>query len=202
MGAVRLVKVQSRLRTAALLVAAPVAVTVFVGVVGGVLFPGGDSAELVRRLVAVVLVAFAAVLVVGRNHAWRSTGAGGSSTWRHAGLLVVPALVALAPLVTGLNFPAAGTLAVLIAGYAATGVFEELWHRGVVLDALRSVGVRRSAVIGGGLHAGALCGFLVGHDTLMLLWGLWVLRGIAPRESGRPGSAPLSGPVPAAPVTG
>ncbi len=27
------------------------------------------------------------------------------------------------------------------------------------------------------LHGGALWGFLVGHDTLMLLWGLWCLRG-------------------------
>jgi hypothetical protein len=28
------------------------------------------------------------------------------------------------------------------------------------------------------LHGGALWGFLVGHDTLMLLWGLWCLRGV------------------------
>jgi membrane protease YdiL (CAAX protease family) len=28
-----------------------------------------------------------------------------------------------------------------------------------------------------GLHGGLMWAFLVGHDTLMLLWGLWCLRG-------------------------
>ena len=28
------------------------------------------------------------------------------------------------------------------------------------------------------LHGGALWAFLIGHDTLMLLWGLWCLRGV------------------------
>jgi hypothetical protein len=60
----------------------------------------------------------------------------------------VPAVVALAPLALGLDLPAARTLAVLCVGYAATGVFEEVWHRGVVLDVLRHQGLRRSAVIG------------------------------------------------------
>jgi CAAX protease family protein len=226
--------------TAAAVVAAPIVLTVVVAVVGRLLFPAaGDNAVLLRRLAAVVLVAVVALAVVGRANAWRRTGAAGPITWRHVALLTVPTLVALAPLATGLNPPAVGMLAVLILGYVATGVFEELWHRGVVLDTLRSVGLRRSAVIGGAffaashlanivfgqaiavslaqavgafcfgigfsvfrwrtnavwllagihalgdlmfkitnLHGGMLWVFLVGHDILMLLWGLWCLRGV------------------------
>lgn len=224
---------------AAGLVAVPVLVTVIIGLVSSVFGDSSDNAQTVRRLIAVLVVAAGALMVVWRAQAWRRTGSAGRPTWRHLGLLVVPALVALAPVVTGLNLPAAGTLAVLVTGYAATGVFEELWHRGVALDALRSVGLRRSAVIGGSLfaashlanivfgqsaavslaqavgafcfgvgfsvfrwrtnaiwllatihavgdlmfkitnlHGGVLWAFLIGHDTLMLLWGLWCLRGV------------------------
>jgi hypothetical protein len=222
------------------LVAAPVALTVVVGLLGERLVGNDDdTTALVTRLVAVLVVAAAALVVVGRAGAWRRTGAAGPPTWREAGLLGVPTLVAIAPLVTGVDLPGAGTLAVLLVGYLATGVFEELWHRGVVLDTLRSVGLRRSAVIGGALfgashlgnvvfgqplavslaqsvgafcfglgfgilrwrtnaiwllagihalsdlmfkvtnlHGGALWGFLVGNDVLMLAWGLWCLRGL------------------------
>jgi membrane protease YdiL (CAAX protease family) len=114
--------------------------------------PGeSDRAQLIRRLVAVLVVVLAAILVVARSNGWRSAGAGGPRTWRDTRLLVVPALIALAPLVTGLGAPAASTVAVLIIGYTATGIFEELWDRGVVLDSLRSIGLRRAALIGGAL---------------------------------------------------
>jgi len=226
-------------RTAVALVATPVAVTVVVGLLGGWLVGGGDEAQLTTRLVAVLVVAAAALVVVGRAHAWQRTGAAGPVTWREVRLLGVPTLVAIAPLVTGIDLPGASTLAVLALGYLATGVFEELWHRGVVLDALRPAGLRRSALVGAvlfgashlanvvfgqpvavslaqsvgafcfglgfgifrwrtnavwllaGIHAlsdlmfkvtdllgGVLWGFLVGNDLLMLLWGLWCLRGL------------------------
>jgi membrane protease YdiL (CAAX protease family) len=97
------------------------------------------------------VVAAAAVIVVARARAWHATAAAGPTSWRDTRLLIVPALVALAPLATGLDMPATSTGAVLVVGYAATGVFEELWHRGVVLDALRPVGLRRAAFIGGAL---------------------------------------------------
>ena len=127
-------------------------VAVAVGIGAERLAPGGaDDAALVRRLVAVLVVATAAVLVVARARAWRPTAAAGPASWRETRLLLVPALVALAPLATGLDMPAASTVAVLVIGYAATGVFEEVWHRGVVLDTLRPVGLRRAAVIGGAL---------------------------------------------------
>lgn len=222
-------------RTAVALVAGPVLITVVLGIGGGALFPGAD--ETVLRLVAVLVVMVLALATVGVAGAWDRTASAGPRSWSHTSLLVVPALVSLAPLVTGINLPTAGVLAVLVAGYLATGVFEEVLHRGIVLDALRALGVRRSAVIGGalfgashlaniafgqnaavsfaqafgafcfgigfavfrwrtnavwllaaihfvgdlllhttGLHGGLMWGFLVGHDTLMLMWGLWCLR--------------------------
>jgi len=226
-------------RLAVALVAAPVALTVLIGLLGGWLFGRDDDTALASRLVAVVVVAALALTVVGRARAWRRTGAAGPPTWRDVGLLGVPTVAALAPLVTGIDLPAAGTLVVLVLGYAATGVFEELWHRGVVLDTLRVQGVRRSALVGAALfgashlanvvfgqpvavsmaqsvgafcfglgfgifrwrtnaiwllapihalsdlmfkvtnlHGGVLWLFLVGNDILMLLWGLWCLRGL------------------------
>ncbi|WP_372595205.1 lysostaphin resistance A-like protein [Actinotalea sp.] len=138
---------------AAALVGAPVLVTVGIGLVGAAAGDGSDASQLRWRLLAVLVVAAAALLVVARAHAWERTGAAGPASWRRPGLLAVPALVALAPLVTGVDLPGTGTLAVLLAGYVATGVFEEIWHRGVVLDTLRSLGLRRSAVIGGALFA-------------------------------------------------
>lgn len=240
--------------TAAGLVAVAAALTVLIGFLSVLLLPGtGEDAVLQRRLAAVVVVAILALITLTRAGAWQRTGAAGPMTWRHTSVLIVPLLIALAPLVTGLDVPDADLMATLVAGYVATGVFEELWHRGVVLDSLRAVGLRRSAVIGGAffaashlaniafgqavmvsltqavgafcfgigfsifrwrtnavwllvgihatgdlmfkitnLHGGTLWLFLVGHDILMLLWGLWCLRGLtddisvpaAPSDSG------------------
>lgn len=232
--------------TAAALVAIPTALTVLIGSVVVPLFPEIEGAQVMQhRLVAVVVVALLAVLTVARAGAWHRIGALGPLTWRSTSVLIVPLLVALAPLMTGVNPPATGLLVTLIAGYVATGVFEELWHRGVVLDSLRAVGLRRSAVLGGAffaashlaniafgqavmvslaqavgafcfgigfsifrwrtnavwllvgihaigdlmfkvtnLHGGTLWLFLVGHDVVMLLWGLWCLRGINDDISG------------------
>ncbi|QIM19955.1 CPBP family intramembrane metalloprotease [Phycicoccus sp. HDW14] len=232
--------------------AAPVALTVAIGLLGGPLVGDSDEAVIATRLFAVLLVTVAALVVVGRAGAWRRTGAAGPPTWREVGTLGIPAVVALAPLVTGVNLPEVSLLAALVVGYCATGVFEELWHRGVVLDTLRVLGVRRSAVVGGALfgashlgnvvfgqplavslaqsfgafcfgvgfgvfrwrtnaiwllaaihavsdlmfkvtnlHGGALWGFLVGNDILMLLWGLWCLRGLDDHVSQHDG--PLAG---------
>lgn len=223
------------LRTALTLAAAPVVACLAIAMAGRAIFPEADPTT--TRLVAVLVMAAAACLVVGRARAWSRIGAAGPTTWSRPGLLAIPALVALAPLVTGLNLPSPGALGVLVTGYVATGIFEETWHRGVVLDALRALGVRRSALVGGALfaashlvnmafgqptavtvaqavgafcfgigfsifrwrtnalwllvglhavgdlllhitnvHGGALWVFLVGHDTVILLWGLFCLR--------------------------
>lgn len=222
-------------RLAVLLAAAPAAISVIIGLLGERV--GGDP--LTWRLIAVLVVMIGALVIVGQGRAWQRTGAAGPSSWRREGLVVVPMLIALAPLVTGIDLPAASTLGILVAGYVATGVFEEIWHRGVIQDTLRSLGLRRAAVLGGaifglshltniafgqsvavslaqavgafcfgvgfsilrwrtnaiwllvavhavgdllfkitGLHGGLLWGFLIAHDTAMLLWGLWCLRGV------------------------
>ena len=138
--------------TAVALVLAADLIAVTIGVAGERLAPGGgDTGALIRRLVAVLVIGAAAVIVVARAKAWRASAAAGPASWRDTRLLLVPALVALAPLATGLDMPATSTVAVLVMGYTATGIFEEVWHRGVVLDALRPVGLRRAAVIGGAL---------------------------------------------------
>jgi hypothetical protein len=217
-------------------VAAAVAASVAIGVVTALLWPQSDPME--RRLAAVLTIMVAAVAVVAVTRGWHRTALQGPSTWRRTALLLVPAIVALAPRATGFDLPATRALAVLVVGYAATGVFEEVWHRGVVLDVLRQKGLRRSALIGGVLfglshlanvafgqglfvslaqavgatlfgigygilrwrtaavwllvpiHAigdlllhitnltgGALWAVMVAHDAIVLLWGLWCLRG-------------------------
>jgi membrane protease YdiL (CAAX protease family) len=220
------------------LVVTTTAVSLLVGT--GLRLLAGGSSQDARRLTAVLVVAAIAVIVVAVTRGWRRTATRGPVTWRSRWLLAGPLVIALAPLVVGLDLPAAGTLGVLVLGYLATGVYEEVWHRGVVLDVLRRLGLRRSVLIGGALfgathlaniafgqalavsaaqavgafcfgvgygvlrwrtgavwvlavvhalgdlmfkitalHGGLLWAFLVGSDILVLLWGLWCLRGAA-----------------------
>jgi len=140
-------------RLAVGLVLAPGALTLLVAALMAVAAPG--SSQSVRRLAAVLVVAAAAVLVVVVTGARWRTATGGPASWRHLGLLVVPLLIAAAPVVVGFDLPGAATAAVLVAGYAATGVYEEVWHRGVVLDVLRGLGLRRSVLVGGALFGGS-----------------------------------------------
>ncbi len=223
-------------RLAVGLVAVPVLLTLLVAAVCAWVAPGSTTD--VRRLVAVLVLAAGAIATVAATNGWRRTASQGPATWQRPGILAVPAVIALAPIAAGFDLPGTRALAIMVAGYAATGLFEEVWHRGVVLDVLRNSGLRRSALIGGGLfalshlanigfgqslavslaqavgafcfgvgfsvlrwrtaavlplaaihavgdllfhttalHGGRLWGVLVAHDTLMLLWGLWCLRG-------------------------
>lgn len=220
------------------LAAAGALVSVVVGVALDAAAPG--MADYTRRLVAVLLVMAAALAIVAATKGWRRTSTTSPSTWRHVGLLLVPLLLAIAPAVAGFELPAAGPLTVFVLGYLGTGIFEEVWYRGVILDVLRGLGMRRSIVIGAAffglahltnvafgqslvvslaqafgafcgaiglgvlrwrtgaiwalagihaiadlmfkitaIHGGLLWGFLVGHDTLLLLWGLWCLRHVS-----------------------
>lgn len=113
-----------------------------------------DSDPLLRRL-PVVLVLLALALLVGRRIGWRELSAAGPSTWHDLRLLIVPLLVVLVPLGWGWA-PDPGTLALLVVGYAATGAFEELWYRGVVLRSALPLGPVRgaaaSAVLFGAAH--------------------------------------------------
>jgi uncharacterized protein len=112
-----------------------------------------DSDPLLRRL-PVVLVLLALALVVGRRIGWRELSAGGPSTWHDLRLLAVPLVVVLVPLAWGWA-PDPGTLALLVVGYAATGAFEELWYRGVVLRSALPLGPVRGAAVSAVLFGAA-----------------------------------------------
>lgn len=112
-----------------------------------------DSDPLLRRL-PVVLVLLALSLLVARRIGWRALSAGGRSTWHDLRLLVVPLLVVLVPLAWGWE-PDPATLALLVVGYAATGVFEELWYRGVVLRSALPLGAVRGAALSAVLFGAA-----------------------------------------------
>jgi hypothetical protein len=71
------------------------------------------------------------------------------------GLLIVPAVVALAPLIGGVQLPGAGLLAVFVLGYAVTGFFEEALFRGLILGVLRPAGVWPAVWISSALFAAA-----------------------------------------------
>ncbi len=105
--------------------------------------PGSD--QLLRRL-PVVLVLLAMSLVVAGRTGWAAVAAGRPSTWRQVGWLTAPVVVALAPLAWGWA-PDPATLLALTLGYAATGVYEELWFRGLMLRAALPLGPGRAAAL-------------------------------------------------------
>jgi membrane protease YdiL (CAAX protease family) len=174
--------------------AVSLAVTVVGSLLVGLVAPESD--QLLRRL-PVVLVLLALSLVVARRVGWRAVAAGGPSTWRSTGWLVAPAVVALVPLAWGWS-PDPSTLLALVVGYAATGVYEELWFRGLALRAALPLGPGRAAtltaVVFGVVHlgnvmfgqnvavtaaqaVGATC-FGFGYAVLRLRTSaLWVLAG-------------------------
>ncbi|MFN8167708.1 MAG: CPBP family intramembrane glutamic endopeptidase [Candidatus Nanopelagicales bacterium] len=123
------------------LAAVSVAVTAAGSLVMELVAPESD--QLLRRL-PVVLVLLVLSLLVARRVGWRAVAAGGPSTWRQTAWLVAPAAVALVPLAWGWA-PDPATLAALMVGYAATGVYEELWFRGLALRAALPLGPRRAA---------------------------------------------------------
>lgn len=104
-----------------------------------------DSDPLLRRL-PVVLGLLAMALLLARRIGWREVAAGGPSTWRNLRLLLVPLGIALVPLAWGWA-PPAGTLLALVVGYAATGAFEELWFRGIMLRSALPLGPLRAATL-------------------------------------------------------
>lgn len=130
-------------RTSLALTGASVGLTLVGALAVGLAAPGSDP--LLRRL-PVVLALLAMALGVARRIGWRRVAAGGPATWRNTSLLVAPALVALVPLAWGWT-PDTATLAVLTAGYLATGAYEELWFRGVMLRAALPLGPVRAATL-------------------------------------------------------
>lgn len=130
------------------------AVTAFGSLVMALVAPESD--QLLRRL-PVVLALLVLSLVTTSRVGWGAVAAGGPSTWRRTGWLTAPTAVALVPLIWGWS-PDPSTLLALVVGYAATGVYEELWFRGLALRDALPLGPGRAAaltaVVFGAVHLG------------------------------------------------
>lgn len=123
-----------------------------VGALGmAALFP--HASDWVSRLVVVLALGVAVTAVLAATRGWGIAGFRGRV--QNPRLLVLPAAVALAPLVGGVRLPGAGALTVFVLGYAVTGFFEEALFRGLMLGALRPSGVWPAVWISSGLFAAA-----------------------------------------------
>lgn len=131
------------IRAVLALFAVSVSVTVAGALVLAWIAPHSDPT--LRRL-AVVLVLLVMSVFVARRAGWSILSAAGPSTWRSTSWLIAPVGLALVPLGWGWS-PDRSTLLVLVAGYAATGVYEELWFRGIMLRAALPLGAGTSAAL-------------------------------------------------------
>jgi uncharacterized protein len=138
-------------RTALVLGAADIALTVAGALAVAALFP--TASAWTARLVVVLVLAAAVTALLAATGGWRTAGL--ITGVRRPGLLWLPAAVALAPLVGGVRLPGAGLLAVLVAGYALTGFVEEALFRGLVLGVLHPAGVWPAVLLSSALFGAA-----------------------------------------------
>jgi len=120
------------------------ALTLLTALLIGRIAPGLEATQ--QRLIAVLVMAAVAAITVAVTRRDLLT-----SGRLHPVLLVIPLLVALAPFAPGLKDigPEAGST--LIIGYLATGIYEELWFRGLILDSLASSSLTKAALLSSGL---------------------------------------------------
>ena len=138
-------------RVAVALGAANIAATIAGALGVAALFP--HASEWTARLLVLLALAAAITVLLAATGGWR--GAGFSARVAQPRLLVVPAAIALAPLIGGVQLPGAGMLAVFVLGYAVTGFFEEALFRGLILGVLRPAGVWPAVWISSALFAAA-----------------------------------------------
>lgn len=144
---------------------------------GGVLtrlwLPETDG--VVRALIVVVVLFAVTLALAPRFGSWRELGLNGPEAWGARPLLLVLAVVALLPLVRGLDLPAGDDLLVLVVGYALTGVTEELAWRGMCQRVLAPLGVTRSVVVTAALFGTAHLANVLFRDNAGLVlaqaWG-------------------------------
>jgi membrane protease YdiL (CAAX protease family) len=141
--------------------------------VSAALWPGSSGQARALGFVAVLTVVLVAATV--RAGTWRGLGVVPPRQWRRPALLLVPALLAVSPLVGGVRPLAAGTWAVLLAGYTLTGVAEELLWRGWVHRWLEPLGLTRAVLVGSALFGCAHLSNLLYRDSAALVlaqcWG-------------------------------
>ncbi len=136
-------------RVAVILGGAEIALTVAGALTAAAIAPSGSAWT--SRLIVVLALAAAVTVLLAITRAWRLSG----FTVRVASprLLLLPAVIALAPLIGGVNPPGADLLAMLVIGYAATAFAEEALYRGMILGVLRPAGTWPAVLISSGLFA-------------------------------------------------
>ena len=100
---------------------------------------------------------------------WRQAGFTWPGQWRELHLLWLPAVLVAVPLAGGVKALDAGALAILVTGYALTGLTEEGYLRGVMLVVLDRLTPRRAAFISAALFGAAHLGNVLfrGHPGLV-----------------------------------
>lgn len=126
------------------------------GLLAKAVFPDAQPEYVALIIMSVLIFAILTVL-----DWWRLAGFTGPSTWRHLGILWLPAVVVLVlPAVRGFQSVDSSTFIYLAIGYILTGFMEESWMRGLVMRVLGPTGPVRAVVISsilfGLLHVGNL----------------------------------------------
>ena len=186
---VRLPHRVSALQRALLLTAAAAGMSIPLSLILHVVAPALDSMG--QRFTAVLVMTALALAVAARTDR-------GLFTWkvRSPRLLILPAVLAVLPLFGGIKDLGMPVLTIILIGEIATGVFEELWFRGLTLRALQHWRPLPAAMLAGALFGlthlanilygadpaittaqvvGAFC-FGVGYAALRMRTGaLWTL---------------------------
>lgn len=120
--------------TAIALALAEVALVAVGGIVANYAAP--RAAPITASLIVTAALTVAVLTVVAATNAWATVGFTRVRTWRRRRLLVVPAVLALKPLLGGVGDLPAALIATYDAGYRLTAITEETWFRGVGLAAV------------------------------------------------------------------
>ncbi len=103
--------------------------------------------ELIQRLLLLILLCVLTVALLFGLRYWREAGFVGPSRWRDMGLIWLPLLLSLSPLIGGVRPLDSGTISIFVVGYLLTGFFEESVYRGIFLGFLKSKGVWAGVLI-------------------------------------------------------
>ncbi len=126
-------------------------VSVAVFLLVGRVAPGVDPQ--VAALVGLVVITILVLGGIGWLGWWHEVGFTPISEWRNLRLLVLPAGIAVVPLLAGVDPIAASTLLFLVVGYSLTGLAEEAFARGLLIRTLQPSGVLRAVFVSSLLFA-------------------------------------------------
>lgn len=152
-------------RLAGALLALDVVIVVLSAAIIGMVAPGtapSSAALIVTGVLTVVVTG-----LVWRLSGFREAGFTGPRSWRNLHLLVLPAVLAVIPLVAG--FRPVDALGTLIVGYALTGFMEEALWRGLIPRVLRPTGPLAAVLFGSLLFGAAHLPNVLFRDSAILV---------------------------------